>query len=146
MPKPLGDFISGEIYNQKLLSSHNITSFECVAFVDVSKGEEVKSGTSWTVRNTNISFKAELIYPSQNPAEVQTITHLIAHYYRYLDFCVITPYDAQRGAIENQLKAANLPWERVFNVDSFQGTCDGPLLSWCCANNIYPRQEMKLNM
>ncbi|KAJ3882090.1 AAA domain-containing protein, partial [Lentinula edodes] len=37
------------------------------------------------------------------------------------DFCVITPYDAQRAAIEKQLKQENIPWEKVFNVDSFQG-------------------------
>jgi superfamily I DNA and/or RNA helicase len=45
---------------------------------------------------------------------------------RYLqegrDFKIITPYDAQRNAIENALKTAKLAWENtVFNVDSFQG-------------------------
>ncbi|OAX33331.1 hypothetical protein K503DRAFT_700578, partial [Rhizopogon vinicolor AM-OR11-026] len=35
---------------------------------------------------------------------------------------IITPYDAQRNAIEQQLKSEELPWEdRCFNVDSFQG-------------------------
>ena len=35
---------------------------------------------------------------------------------------IITPYDAQRTAIEIGLKSANLNWEnKVFNVDSFQG-------------------------
>ena len=35
---------------------------------------------------------------------------------------IITPYDAQRTAIEVGLKNANLHWENtVFNVDSFQG-------------------------
>ncbi|KAI0697440.1 AAA domain-containing protein, partial [Cytidiella melzeri] len=37
------------------------------------------------------------------------------------DFCVITPYDAQRSAIVKALISANLPSDRVFNVDSFQG-------------------------
>ncbi|KAJ6554658.1 AAA domain-containing protein, partial [Mycena capillaripes] len=37
------------------------------------------------------------------------------------EFCVITPYDAQRAAIERQLKAENLPHNAVYNVDSFQG-------------------------
>ena len=38
------------------------------------------------------------------------------------DFKIITPYDAQRNAIENALKYAGLAWENtVFNVDSFQG-------------------------
>jgi len=37
-------------------------------------------------------------------------------------FKIITPYDAQRNAIENALKNACLTWENtVFNVDSFQG-------------------------
>ena len=45
---------------------------------------------------------------------------------RYLregkDYKIITPYDAQRNAIENALKTAGLAWENtVFNVDSFQG-------------------------
>ena len=35
---------------------------------------------------------------------------------------IVTPYDAQRTAIEIGLKSANLNWEnKVFNVDSFQG-------------------------
>ena len=38
------------------------------------------------------------------------------------EFRIITPYDAQRNAIENALNAAGLAWENtVFNVDSFQG-------------------------
>ena len=37
-------------------------------------------------------------------------------------FKIITPYDAQRNAIESALMVANLNWENtVFNVDSFQG-------------------------
>jgi AAA domain len=55
--------------------------------------------------------------------EIRTIVHLVRSYYKHTDFCVITPYDAQRAAIEAQLKSENLPWERVFNVDSFQGMC-----------------------
>ncbi|RPD58076.1 hypothetical protein L226DRAFT_430012, partial [Lentinus tigrinus ALCF2SS1-7] len=29
------------------------------------------------------------------------------------DFCIITPYDAQRAAIAERLKAENLPWESL---------------------------------
>lgn len=55
MPMPLGNFISEEMYNKKLHSDHKIATFDCVAFVDVTKGHEVKSGTSWTVRkNTDV--------------------------------------------------------------------------------------------
>jgi superfamily I DNA and/or RNA helicase len=53
--------------------------------------------------------------------EIRTITHLVKNYYRRKNFCIITPYDAQRAAIEKVLKDENLPWDRVFNVDSFQG-------------------------
>jgi superfamily I DNA and/or RNA helicase len=37
------------------------------------------------------------------------------------DFCIITFYDPQRAAIIEALKNADLPSERVHNVDSFQG-------------------------
>jgi len=47
--------------------------------------------------------------------------HLVRSYYKSKNFCVITPYDAQRAAIETGLKNADLPWDSVYNVDSFQG-------------------------
>jgi len=47
--------------------------------------------------------------------------NLVRHYYRGKNFCIITPYDAQRSAIERALKVEGLPWDKVFNVDSFQG-------------------------
>ncbi|KAI0628444.1 AAA domain-containing protein, partial [Trametes polyzona] len=37
------------------------------------------------------------------------------------DLCIITPYEGQRGLITRLLKAANLPADSVYNVDSFQG-------------------------
>ena len=57
----------------------------------------------------------------QNTEEVHVIINIIKNYYK-TDFCIITPYDAQRGAISKALKVANLPWESVYNVDSFQGS------------------------
>jgi hypothetical protein len=58
----------------------------------------------------------------QNPEEIHTICHLVRRYAQAgHDFCVITPYDAQRAAIERQLKAENLLHNAIFNVDSFQG-------------------------
>lgn len=128
MPTPLGAFISDEVYNGKLRSEHKISNLDCVAFVDVGKGQEMQIGTSWTVRKVYTPHTSPAENIAQNPAEAQTIVHLVDHYYRNLDFCVITPYDAQRAAIENQLKAANVPWERVFNVDSFQGKFSEPAL------------------
>ena len=43
------------------------------------------------------------------------------YYQRKLEFCIITFYDPQRAAIIKALKAEDLPSERVYNVDSFQG-------------------------
>ncbi|KAI0359440.1 hypothetical protein OH77DRAFT_1357791, partial [Trametes cingulata] len=37
------------------------------------------------------------------------------------EFCIITPYDAQRAELVRQLKAEDLSWKRIYNVDSFQG-------------------------
>jgi len=53
--------------------------------------------------------------------EVHTVVHLVKHYYQHKEFCIITPYDAQRSAIQKQLENDGLPSDRVFNVDSFQG-------------------------
>ncbi len=50
MPTPLGDFISEEVYENKLKSVHNITDRSAVRFVDVWKGREELVGSSWKVR------------------------------------------------------------------------------------------------
>ena len=52
MPVPIGDFISANVYKQRLSSQHEIKSMDCVAFIDVAKGNETKSGFSWTVRHS----------------------------------------------------------------------------------------------
>lgn len=57
----------------------------------------------------------------QNADEVDTVVRIVKLYYLKKDFCIITPYDGQRAAITKALKGADLPWEKVFNVDSFQG-------------------------
>ncbi|OAX31191.1 hypothetical protein K503DRAFT_670403, partial [Rhizopogon vinicolor AM-OR11-026] len=58
-----------------------------------------------------------------NESEITVIIHLARLYYKQgRQYRVITPYDAQRTAIERQLELAGLPWEdKCFNVDSFQG-------------------------
>jgi superfamily I DNA and/or RNA helicase len=54
--------------------------------------------------------------------EVNTVVRIARRYHeRRLEFCVITFYDPQRAAITRALDAENIPSERVFNVDSFQG-------------------------
>ncbi|OJT11526.1 ATP-dependent helicase upf1 [Trametes pubescens] len=104
MPTPLGDFISEEVYENKLKSVHNITDRSAVRFVDVWKGREELVGSSW-----------------KNTEEARAVVNTVKNYYKAEDLCIITPYDAQRAEITRQLKSANLPCDRVFNVDSFQG-------------------------
>ncbi|KAJ3740673.1 P-loop containing nucleoside triphosphate hydrolase protein [Lentinula detonsa] len=104
MPVALGNFISAKVYEARLTTCHNIAQLDCVRFVDTSLGAEEKCGSSWT-----------------NQSEVSVIIHLIRNYYQKMNFCIITPYDAQRAAIERQLRQEKLPWDVVFNVDSFQG-------------------------
>lgn len=53
---------------------------------------------------------------------MQTIVHLIQNYYRDTNYYIVTPYDAQQAAIEHVVKSASLPWEAIYNLDSFQGT------------------------
>lgn len=60
----------------------------------------------------------------QNEAECKTVIDIakILHL-EGKDFRIITPYDAQRAMVEQRLKKTVVPWQdRVFNVDSFQGS------------------------
>ena len=61
--------------------------------------------------------------PAQNEGEVKAVVQIARRYIQERKaFKIITPYDAQRNAIESALKVAKLTWENtVFNVDSFQG-------------------------
>jgi hypothetical protein len=52
---------------------------------------------------------------------VECIISLVKNYYQGEDFCILTAYDAQRNLLEERLKASGLKWDKVFNVDSFQG-------------------------
>jgi superfamily I DNA and/or RNA helicase len=54
--------------------------------------------------------------------EVHMVVRAARQYQHHgLDFCIITFYDPQRAAIIKALETADLPSERVHNVDSFQG-------------------------
>jgi superfamily I DNA and/or RNA helicase len=57
--------------------------------------------------------------------EVQAVVHLARALQKSRkSYRIITPYDAQRGRIEDALKQAALQWQdKVFNVDSFQVRC-----------------------
>lgn len=41
------------------------------------------------------------------------VVTLVRDYYLSTDYCVITPYDAQRSEIQNALERARLPSDRV---------------------------------
>lgn len=56
--------------------------------------------------------------------------NVVKNYYKSMDLCIITPYDGQRAVIVGALKAENLPWDCVYNVDSFQGK-PSPLSLMC---------------
>ncbi|KAH9925853.1 P-loop containing nucleoside triphosphate hydrolase protein [Epithele typhae] len=106
MPIQLGRFISKHVYDAKLKSVHGILTRNCVRFVDVRIGREERVGSSW-----------------KNKDEVQVVVRIAGAYKAAgKSFCVITPYDPQRKAITDALKAAALPCEDVYNVDSYQGT------------------------
>ncbi|KAH8099964.1 P-loop containing nucleoside triphosphate hydrolase protein [Cristinia sonorae] len=109
MPAPVGHFISRRVYGGRLGTQHTISERSCCRFVDVHKGKEVKSNGSYV-----------------NMEEVQAVVHVVRRFAQEgKSFRVITPYDAQRGKLEQQLKAAELPWEnKCFCVDSFQGNED----------------------
>ncbi|KAG2357268.1 hypothetical protein BDR07DRAFT_387019 [Suillus spraguei] len=87
MPLVIGSFISRHVYNQKLITAHDISSKAACCFLDVKMGQEQKKGTSWI-----------------NPQEILVVIHL-AHVYHEQgrQFRIITPYDAQRSAIESSL-------------------------------------------
>ena len=54
--------------------------------------------------------------------EVHTIANLaLTYHFLGKDYSIITPYDPQRAAIVAALKASDLPYDNVYNVDSFQG-------------------------
>ncbi|KAI6102405.1 P-loop containing nucleoside triphosphate hydrolase protein [Pisolithus croceorrhizus] len=106
MPSAISDLISQIVYNGRLKTYHiNSVGLPC-RFVDVRRGQEEPSGTSWV-----------------NPAEARTVVRIAGAYQaKGRDFRIVTPYDAQRALIEHQLEAANLEHDdKVFNVDSFQG-------------------------
>ncbi|KAL5478689.1 hypothetical protein ACEPAI_1966 [Sanghuangporus weigelae] len=104
MPVSLGRFISEAVYDSKLRSEHDVKTHSCIAFIDVSLGEEEDDKKSYI-----------------NKREVQTVEHLVRHYYKGKDYCIITPYDAQRNLLHKTMEAASLRYDNIYNVDSFQG-------------------------
>ncbi|KAG9314970.1 P-loop containing nucleoside triphosphate hydrolase protein [Chiua virens] len=106
MPHVIGRFISQKVYGGKLKTQHESKALEACRFVDVNKGREVKTGSSWrNFEEARVVVKLARLYESKK-----------------MSFRIITPYDAQRSHIEERLKSEGLDnKDKVFNVDSFQG-------------------------
>ncbi|PAV16516.1 atp-dependent helicase nam7 [Pyrrhoderma noxium] len=116
MPPAIGDFLSKNVYSGLLNSweGHPVQKDDslCVQFVDVKDSKEEV-------------FKKSYF----NVAEANAVLAIIDILYRkQKKYKVITPYEAQRDYIEDELrkKSSNggdgLSWKNtVFTVDSFQG-------------------------
>jgi superfamily I DNA and/or RNA helicase len=127
MPVVIGNFISCHVYGDQLKTDpeHKIKSKTSCRFLHVEGSQEKKLGHSWTVRNSSPKENgySSLVISHQNEQEITAIAKLARQYSKEgKKYKIITPYDAQRNAIEKELKSAKLHWEDTcFNVDSFQG-------------------------
>ncbi|KAJ3521700.1 hypothetical protein NM688_g8981 [Phlebia brevispora] len=106
MPVPIGQFLSRQMYHGRLKSVHKITDKSCCRLVDVPRGKESLAGSSF-----------------KNVEEAAAVIRIAKHMHKTKKcYRIITPYDGQRGLIEDLLKRERLPWEdKCFCVDSFQG-------------------------
>lgn len=71
---------------------------------------------------SGIIYMVVYLFP-QNLEECKAIVQLSSLFQaQEKKFRIITPYDAQRSLIEEELKKTELEWkDKCFNVDSFQG-------------------------
>ncbi|KAI9461669.1 P-loop containing nucleoside triphosphate hydrolase protein, partial [Lactarius psammicola] len=113
MPPQIGEFVSQRVYEGRLqsYSRHPIKSRTIACrFVDINGSEQRKAnGTSYI-----------------NRQEVEAVTLIAGHLQeKGVPYRIITPYDAQRSALEQALEGKDLDWhDKCFNVDSFQGNED----------------------
>ncbi|KAI0303790.1 AAA domain-containing protein [Multifurca ochricompacta] len=109
----IGEFMSQHVYKGKLKSnpSHPVSASTIAChFVDVNGMEQLDTGGK----------------SSFNQQEVEAVILIAEHLQEEnVPFRIITPYDAQRSAIEQALQGGGLNWhDKCFNVDSFQGNED----------------------
>lgn len=134
MPSQIGEFISQRVYEGQLQSySGHVVPSSAIAcrFVDVNGSEKLdKDGKSLLVSIVLALYflmramaNCVLTRDLQNLEEVDAIMLLAQHFQdENISYRIITPYDAQRSALEQALKEEDLNWEdKCFNVDSFQG-------------------------
>jgi len=113
MPPQIGNYISRQVYNGRLQSDsrHPITSSTIACrFVDINGfDQQTANGTSRI-----------------NREEVKAVTLIAEHLQeKGVSYKIITPYEAQRSALERALKEKQLNWhDKCFSVDSFQGRED----------------------
>jgi superfamily I DNA and/or RNA helicase len=64
-----------------------------------------------------------IIVHHKNLAELEAVLQIAEQLQNQgKSFRIITPYDAQRNALEEGMKKCKLDWkDKCFNVDSFQG-------------------------
>ena len=149
MPPQIGDFVSAAVYDGQLQSNplHPITNnIIACHLIDVSHGKQESQDSSYKVCDyfENL-FILILMLVVQNLAEVEIVLQ-IAEQLQIQDksFRIITPYDAQRSALENGMKEYGLEWEdKCFNVDSFQGQIL-PFLLFIQINSLIFCQGMRM--
>ncbi|KAI1797127.1 P-loop containing nucleoside triphosphate hydrolase protein [Ganoderma leucocontextum] len=109
MPPLIGEVVSDVMYEGQLQSNpdHPVPSTQTSCwFVHAQDSRELQHETSW-----------------HNPAERATVLKIAEKLQAEgQEYCIITPYDAQRSFLEKDMKSSGLIWEdKCFNVDSFQG-------------------------
>ncbi|OCH94374.1 P-loop containing nucleoside triphosphate hydrolase protein [Obba rivulosa] len=111
MPPQIGDIISDAVYNGQLQSNplHPVKDDQHACyFVDIEQDQEIQD-----------------LFSYKNYAQCKVILQLAARLQSEgKSYRIITPYEAQRNLLENQIKCIGLQWQnKCFNVDSFQGKC-----------------------
>src|SRR5258708_7481637 len=108
MPVIIGDFISRNVYDHKLKTVHDIKSRTACRFLDVKGCQEKNSEFSGRVFHSAQWLKNSSPYPltsHNNKRKIIAITKLARLYVNEgKQYKIITPYDAQRNLIEQQLK------------------------------------------
>ena len=89
--------------------------------------QEEKNNSRAKVGWSDIFLMSFALHPvdrfMQNSLEKNAVLKLAKHFEsEQLSYRIITPYEAQRSSIEEDMEEAKLDWgDKVFNVDSFQG-------------------------
>ena len=69
MPVAIGSFISKHVYNGLLKTRHSLGSPKTCVLIDISHGQEAKSGNSWTVSSPHATYVPQRL--TDTPTERQ---------------------------------------------------------------------------